>query len=290
MSYSIGFIGIGKVAATLAVALSRAGYRITAVASRSFSSAQNLAALLEGCKAYENKQAVADACDLVFITTPDDAIPEVAAELRWRPDQAVVHCSGADSSATLSAASDQGAAAGVFHPLQSFAGGSDDTSRLKGITFSIEAAEPLLSRLKDMAEALGGRWVVLSAEDKVLYHAAAVIACNYMVTLVSLATGLWSKFGVDGKDATAALLPLMKGTLANIENVGLPDCLTGPIARGDTGTVIKHLKAIHTRAPEIEAAYRTLGLATIPVALSKGRLGEDRAGQISAALQDKETK
>ncbi len=284
----IGFIGAGKLATVLATGLSQAGYPVTCVASRTFSSAKRLAAHLDGCAPYADKQAVADNCDLVFITTPDDAIPLVAAELIWHPGQSVVHCSGVDSSEVLDSASRQGAAVGVLHPLQSFAGGGSDATALRGITFSIEAAEPLLSELKHIAETSGGRWVVLSAKDKVLYHAAAVIACNYVVALTKMATDLWARFGVGDKEATRALLPLMKGTLANIENVGLPDCLTGPIARGDIGTIRKHLEAIRGRAPEVEAAYRALGQVTVTVAEAKGEIDAAKANEISKLLGDLE--
>ena len=229
-----------------------------------------------------------DECDLVFITTPDDAIQTVAADIIWHPGQTVVHCSGADSSEVLVAPRVQGAAVGVCHPLQTFAGGEPDPGAFEGITFSLEAEEPLLTRLKIMAEDLGGRWIVLSPEDRVLYHAAAVIACNYMVTLVKLATDLWAGFGVDKERAVPALLPLMKGTLANIEKVGLPDCLTGPIARGDVGTVRKHRKAIRRRAPAALAAYDALGLETLPLALAKGKIDKAAAGDISKELSNRE--
>ena len=132
---------------------------------------------------------------------------------------------------------------------------------------------------------LGGRWVALKAEDKVLYHAAAVTACNYLVTLVKLATDLWHTFGIPPDQATQALLPLVRGTIRNIDTVGLPQCLTGPVARGDTGTIRKHLEALEQRAPAILPAYRELGLQTIPIALAKGRINKQQAAELQALLQ-----
>ena len=254
----------------LAVALNRAGYDISAVASRSFTSALSLAAKIEGCAAYRDSQAVVEACGLVFITTPDSTIAAVTSRLKWHHGQAVVHCSGADSVSLLTAATSQGAVGGVFHPLQSFAADSTDTSVFQGLTFSLEAEGPLLDELKMMVNTLGGRWMVLRAEDKALYHASAVIACNYMVTLAATASGLWSQFGVSAKEALTALLPLMRGTLSNIERTGLPDCLTGPIARGDTLTVRRHLEAIRSRAPGLETVYRELGKLTLPLVRAAG--------------------
>lgn len=285
---SIGFIGAGRVASHLAAGLSLAGYRVVAVASRTFASAEALANKEKGCVPSVNNQAVADTCDLVFITTPDDAIPAVAAGLKWRPDQAVVHCSGADSSEVLEAAKKGGAVTGVFHPLQTFANRNADLSSLRGITFSLEAEEPLLSELKNMAKEMGGKALVLKKEDKPLYHAAAVIACNYMVALTKLATDLWATFGVGDKEATAALMPLMKGTLANIESTGLPGCLTGPIARGDIGTVRKHLASLHERAPGAEAAYRVLGQVTLTIAEAKRQIDNDKIKSMAKLLSDVE--
>jgi predicted short-subunit dehydrogenase-like oxidoreductase (DUF2520 family) len=212
----------------------------------------------------------------------------VAADIIWHPGQTTVHCSGADSSEALMAAGLQGAAVGVFHPLQTFAGGEPDPAAFRGITFSIEALEPLLTHLKAMAGDLGGRWIVLKPEDKVLYHAGAVVACNYMVTLTKLAADLWAKFGVDRERAVAALLPLMKGTLSNIEKAGLPDCLTGPIARGDAGTVRKHRSALRERAPETLAIYDALGLETLPLAVARGKIDRAAAGEIFKEFSNRE--
>ena len=120
-----------------------------------------------------------------------------------------------------------------------------------------------------------------------LYHAAAVIACNYMVTLVKLATDLWQTFDVAPDEATQALLPLLRGTIANIDRVGIPQGLTGPIARGDTGTIRKHLEAMEKAAPDLLPTYRDLGRQTVPVALAKGRINQEQADALLALLENK---
>lgn len=281
----IGFIGAGTVGTALALRLSQKGYPVVAVSSRSLASAQRLAQGIANCQVYETAQAVADTADLVFITTPDGAIPRVAAETVWHNNQNVVHCSGADSLDILEPAKQAGAGVGCFHPLQTFASVAQAINSLPGSTFSLEANEPLLTQLKGMAEALDGDWVVLKAGDKVLYHTAAVFACNYVVTLVKLATDLWHTFGIPPDKATRALLPLLQGTVENIRNVGLPKCLTGPIDRGDVGTVTKHLKALKTTAPTLVTTYAELGLHTIPVALAKGKLPQEKAKELEALLK-----
>lgn len=280
----VGFVGAGTVGTALAVRLSQQGYPVVAVSSRSLSSAQRLAGMVLGCQVKGDAQGVADGAELVFITTPDGAIGQVASQVGWHKGQRVVHCSGADSVNILQPAREAGAQAGAFHPLQTFASISRAIDNIPGSTFGIEAEGALLEELKAMAQALEGHWVVLRAEDKVLYHAAAVIACNYFYTLAKLATDLWQTFGVSTPEATRALLPLLQGSLNNLREVGLPNCLTGPIARGDLGTIEKHLTALEQRAPGLLSAYRELGIQTIPIALAKGRITEEQGREMQALL------
>jgi len=282
----VGFIGAGTVGTALAIGLNARGYEVVAVSSRTKASADKLAKQICGCQSVNSNQAVADAAELIFITTPDAAIPLVAAEVHWQPGQSVVHCSGADSTATLEPARKLGAMVGAFHPLQTFASVKQAIDNLPGSTFAVEAEEPLLSTLKEMATALDGHFIELKAEDKVIYHAAAVITSNYLVTLVKLATDLWQTFDVPPEEATKALIPLLKGTLNNIENVGIPQCLTGPIARGDSGTIKKHLKALGEAAPALLSTYRELGRQTIPVALAKGKINEQQVRELDEILKE----
>jgi len=280
----VGFIGAGTVGTALAVRLNGKGYPVVAVASRSRSSADRLAARVPGCQAHDSKQFVADVSELIFITTPDDAIPLVTAELNWHPGQSVVHCSGADSLDTLEPARSAGAHVGGFHPLQTFASVDHAIENLPGSTFGLETEGALLETLRQMASALDGNSIQLGAGDKVLYHTAAVLACNYLVTLVKLSTDLWQLFDVSAPEAVRALMPLLRGTLNNVENVGLPNCLTGPIARGDLGTIGKHLAALEQLAPALLAPYRELGLQTVPIALDKGKIDSERADQMRQLL------
>ena len=268
----IGFIGSGTTGTALAVRLNQKGYEVIAASSRSYSSAQRLASRTKGCTAYHSPQETADKSDLIFITTPDDVIENVATSTKWRKGQYIVHCSGAHSTDILKSAETDGAFTGCFHPLQTFASIDHAIDNLPGTTFAIESRDMLLDILKDMAGSLDGNWIILKPGDKVLYHAAAVFASNYFVTLVKLATDLWHTLGVPQDQAIQALLPLIKGTLHNIETIGLPDCLTGPIARGDAGTVQKHLEALENKAPAATEVYKDLARQTIPIALEKGTI------------------
>jgi len=275
------------VGTALAVLLNSKGYRFVGASRRSRTSADSRRGTVSNLHILDSNQEVADSADLVFITTPDAAIAEVASEVKWHSGQSVVHCSGADSIDILEPARKSGAMVGGFHPLQTFASVEQAIENIPGSTFGIEAEEPLLTTLKEMATALGGHWIKLEAGDKVAYHAAAVFACNYLVTLVKMATDLWQTFSIPTDEATRALLPLIKGTLHNIETVGIPQCLTGPIARGDTGTVDKHLKTLRKKAPALLFPYKELGLQTISISLAKGKITKKKAGEMARILKTK---
>ncbi len=282
----IGIIGAGTVGTALAVRLSERGYDVAVVASRRRASAEKLARRIADCVIADTAQEAADAADLVFITTSDDAIAPVTDSVQWRAGQSVVHCNGSASTDVLESARKAGAQVGGFHPLQTFAGLYEALENLPGSTFAVEAEEPLYGMLIGMARDLGGRSIRLRGQDKVLYHAAAVITSNYTVALMKMATDLWAAFGVPADEATQALLPLLRGTVNNIAKVGLPNCLTGPIARGDIGTIRRHVAALRERAPGVLPAYRQLGLQAIPVALGKGKITREAAAEIQKLLEE----
>lgn len=282
----LGFIGAGKVGTSLAIKLSAKGYPVVAVTSRSPASTEKFASLISGSRIYATPQQVVNNCELIFITTPDDVIREVATSISWLNGKSVVHCSGALSLDTLAGAAAKGVNCGTFHPLQTFADIKQAVANLPGSTIAIEGNEPLLGTLKEMALAVGGNPIVLKAGDKEIYHASAVIACNYLVTLFKLSTDLWQTFDVPPEDASSALMPLLKGTLNNIATTGIPQCLTGPLARGDINTIQKHVKSLAITAPAICKLYCELGLATVPIALMKGSIEEEQAGYISAFLEN----
>jgi predicted short-subunit dehydrogenase-like oxidoreductase (DUF2520 family) len=276
----LGFIGAGPVGTTFGVRLSEQGYPVAGVADISPAATERFAGLVPGSRVYGHNQDVADAADMVFITTADDFIAKVCSELKWRQDQSVVHCSGASTVQALDGARQQGAHVGSIHPCQTFAGIEQAIANLPGSTFAIEAEEPVKSTLTEMARALKGDIVYLTSEDKVLYHAAAAIACNYFTTIVKLATDLWRNFGKTPADGIKAYMPLLRGTLTNMEKVGFPKCLTGPIARGDAATIRRHLAALDQYAPDMLPLYKQLGLFTIPIGRDKGSLSPEKAEEL----------
>lgn len=283
----VGFVGAGAAGGALARALAAAGVPVVAVTGKGPERAHTLAAAIPECAAVPTAQDVADRADLVVLAVPDQAIAEVCASVRWRADAAVVHCSGAHSLDVLEPARAAGALVGGCHPLQTLTGAPEDAARLAGSVFGIEAEEPLRGMLADLVERIGGRPVFLSARDKALYHASAVLISNYTVTLAATAAGLWEAFGVDRRDGLRALLPLLQGTVANLEQHGVPNALTGPIARGDAGTLERHLNVLADYRPDLLPLYRELGRHTVPLARERDPGGAaDRMADALLALLD----
>lgn len=283
---SIGFIGAGTTGTALALCLHKQGYKINAVYSRTQASAERLASKISGCEVKQSAQDVLNNCKMIFITTSDDAISNVCQSLKWRDGQYAVHCSGAHSTEVLQHAVKMGAKAGGFHPLQTFAGIEQAIYNIPGSTFALEGDEPLLTELKKMAIDLGGNWIILKPEHKSLYHISAVFISNYLVTLTYIASTIWKTFGVDRVQATNALLPLLKGTLQNIQNIGLPNCLTGPIARGDSGTIKRHIDSLKNEYPELLDCYKILGRNTVPIALAKGKISGESAAVLNKLFNE----
>ena len=276
----IGFIGAGIVGKSLALALSRQGYRVVAAASRSYSSAQELAHLIDGVTAYRTAEEAAGACDVVFLTCPDDAIGDLASAVPWAASQAVAHCSGASSIDVLEPASVLGASVGTFHPLNAFSSVENGVESLPGTTFGIEGDDEMKAYLKQMALDIGGRPIFLRPEDKVLYHLSGVMMGGLLSAEAAVAAQLWEQMGMTRDDGVRALAPMIRQVSLNLESSGVPGALAGPYVRGDLGTVRKHLQTLRARAPDVLPLYCHMALAGLPFALEKGSLDPEKAKEI----------
>ena len=264
---SIAFIGAGRVAGVLAPAFAETGYAVVAAASRSPASAERIASLVPGCRAVSPQEAAA--AEVVFITTSDGAVGEVASSVEWRAGQGVVHCSGALTCGPLAPARAAGASVGSWHPFQTFGG----ETTLAGVTFGIEADGELLAFLERLASEVGGYPLRVPAEARALYHAASVLSCGYLTTLLGEARTLWTRAGLPPEQAFQAIAHIARTTVANVEQFGAGTALTGPTSRGDTGTVQLHLDAVRSVAPELLPLYREICLRSVELAREAGRPG-----------------
>lgn len=278
----IGLVGAGRVARALVLALDRAGLPVVAVGSRQ---PERLSAASYPQPSTPQQQAV-DRADLVLLTVADDAIAPVAASLRWRAGQAVVHCSGATEVAALAPAAQAGAHTGGFHPLQIFSDPEQAAHRLAGSTAAIEAGPALMPTLHALAAALGMPATVLPPGMRVRYHVAAGYAASFLLPVLQEAVALWASFGVDEAEALRALLPLSRGTLEAVGARGLAGAVSGPIARGDLGVVQRHLEALEALGPQRAAFYRFLAGPQPALARQAGRLDEDLCRRLDFLLRD----
>ena len=264
---------MGALGSGLALALARRQYPVVAWHSRRPEAAAQLAGRIVTGRAVATPQAVADAVEVVFITTPDAAIAEVAAAINWQPGQAAIHCCGAAGTDLLNAAAAQGAVVGAFHPFQTFAGLSDPAealARLDGIIFAVSGQDWLQGYLETMARELGGQPISISDAQRPLYHAAAVMGCGYLAALLQAAGELAQAAGLDPEQALAALLPLSRATLDNIDRLGIAASLTGPAVRGDMATLQAHWQAIARERPELADLYLTLTQASLTLTAPAG--------------------
>ncbi|CAN5745581.1 hypothetical protein BH23GEM10_BH23GEM10_14980 [soil metagenome] len=221
---------------------------------------------------------------VVILAVPDDSLAEVAYDLTMMgsapPGCVALHLSGALSTDVLAPLHGAGYALGSMHPLMAVADPWLAAERLMGVAFALTGEPAAVAAARRLVSALDGMPLVIPAAQRPVYHAAAVMASNYLVALIGAAVRMLGEAGVPGDDAVDALVPLLRGTLDNIQQLGVPAALTGPIARGDVDTVRLHLARLSSRD---RALYCGLGLELLDLARGAG-LDEERAQEIQLLL------
>lgn len=285
----VGFIGAGIMGRTMGILLGRSGCEVAGYFSRSETSAARVAKEVGG-KFFSDMGKLADCSDVLFITTPDDAIEQVALTLGeldcMKSGQVLVHMSGSHTSEILRPALLDGAYGLCMHPFQSCASVEEAMINLPRSLFSLEGDPEALWLGKAMVARIGADHFILDTQDKVLYHAAASMASNYLVALFDGAQELLDLSGVELAYQTPALVSLMEGTLSNLRSLTTVEALTGPIARGDVGTVSRHLKALEEQAPNLLDMYKTMGRQALKLAQEKGKLDRETLAKLEVLLQN----
>jgi predicted short-subunit dehydrogenase-like oxidoreductase (DUF2520 family) len=268
----VGIIGAGRVGAVVGAALSAAGHDVVAASGLSTASAERAARLLPGVPLLPADEVVA-AADLVVLAVPDDTLPGLVAGLAetgaWRPGQLTFHTSGAHGLAVLAPAEAAGVLPLALHPAMTFSGAVEDADRLPGTPFGVTSRPAHRAVAETLVLEMGGEPFFVAEEDRRLYHAALVTGANHLVTLVAEAADLLRTAGVP--DPARVLAPLLSAALDNGLRRG-DRGLTGPVSRGDVGTVGDHLQTLTERAPDSVAAYVAMAQRTTERALSAGRL------------------
>jgi predicted short-subunit dehydrogenase-like oxidoreductase (DUF2520 family) len=279
-----GIVGGGTVGAALGVALTRAGWPVHAIASRDPDRRRRVAGLVEGARAFSEAQALVEEVELIIVAIPDDALAPFAQSVRMYSGQAMVHTSGALGAEVLLPAMAAGTQVGAFHPLVAFADVERAVAALPGATVAIEGDDQLATLLAEMAEALGARPVRLEPGTKSAYHAAAVLAAGGFVALLDAITELGRVAGLDEAGSLAIYGPLIEGTLSNARALGVRAALTGPMTRGDVGTLETHLATLHAHAPGVLELYVAAARREIDLAVARGALSTESAAVMADVL------
>jgi len=280
----VGIIGAGAVGTALGVALSRAGWPIAAVASRDAERRARFSQLVGGTRAFAEANALLDEVELIIVAVPDDAIAPLAGSVRMYGGQAMVHTSGLLGSEVLAPAMAAGTQIGSFHPLVAFADTERAVDALRGATVAVEGDEQLLDLLARMAEAIGAVPVRLAHGTKPAYHAAAVLAAGGFVALLDAIARLGAVAGLDEAGALAVYGRLIEQTLGNARAMGINAALTGPITRGDVGTLDAHLAELRARAPGVLELYLAAARRELALAEERGGLTPEAANALRDAL------
>ncbi len=273
----VGVVGAGRVGAVLGAALDRAGHRVVAASGVSRESVRRAERLLPAAELLPVDQVVGRA-ELVLLAVPDDVLPGLIDGLTetriWRAGQIVAHVSGAHGVGVLDPATRAGALPLAIHPVMTFTDRPEDLDRLAGVSFGVTSPEPLRPVAEALVVEMGGEPVWVPEEARPLYHAALTVGANHLVSLVAESIDLLARAGIDNPGQV--LGPLLGAALDNTLRSG-DAALTGPVARGDAGTVAAHLATLHRVAPDSVASYVAMARLTASRALAAGRLDPQSA-------------
>jgi predicted short-subunit dehydrogenase-like oxidoreductase (DUF2520 family) len=283
---AVGVVGAGRVGSALGRALGMAGHKVVAAAGVSEASHERTRERLPGVPLVPVQDVVA-AADLVLLTVPDDALPSLVSGLVATDvgvqGKLLAHTSGRYGVGVLDPATRAGALPLALHPVMTFTGRPDDVDRLAGICFGVTAPDPLRPVAEALVVEMGGEPVWIPEDRRTLYHAALAGGANHLVTLVAEAMDLLARAGVD--DPARMLGPLLGAALDNALRLGMKG-LTGPVARGDAGTVEGHLAELDRVSPEARGAYVALARLTADRALAAGLLKPEAAERLLDVLAE----
>lgn len=273
----IGFIGAGKVGITLGRYFVKQGIAITGYYSRSIASTKKKGAAMTNSRAFNKIEELVESADYIMVTIPDDVIQKVAHALiqcrcRWHT-KVICHTSGVHPSTLLQPLEDLGATVASLHPMLSFANMDDALEALYQTPLTLEGNGNLLNDLKKMLQDVHLDVCTIKTEQKkALYHAAACMVSNYLVTLMDIGAYSLIHAGFDAHSANQLIEPLATATLQNYFKYGSEKALTGPLTRGDLGTITAHIQALSNEDKHLEAIYRLLGLKTLKIVGQQNQL------------------
>jgi predicted short-subunit dehydrogenase-like oxidoreductase (DUF2520 family) len=284
----IAIIGAGRLGTSLAYALSKNGFVITALSCRSRPSArQSREKIGQGLATTDHVKAASKG-EMIFLTVPDDRIESIIQELavsslNWG-EKIIFHCSGLLSSSILGPLRSKGALTASVHPCFSFPRKQDNPNLFQGVFFALEGDDLAVAEAKDIVQKIGGSHFMIRPEDKACYHTSCSMASNMSVTLFYTALSLLSTCGLTEVEAKKVLWPLLEGTLHNVNKIDAFDALTGPISRGDLTTIKKHLEELK-KSPQTHRIYIELARQTLDMIKRREKISSEKISALEALLE-----
>lgn len=284
---TVAVVGAGRVGAAMARLLASRGYDVVSVYDP-VPEAMERAAAACGAAPAPTPGAAADAASIVLLSTPDDAIAVACREIadsgtRLR-GKVFVHMSGALTLSALEPAANAGARVMSVHPLQTFPDAEGAVQSIPGSAFGVTCEPGMEGWARGFVSDLGGRALMVKDGDRALYHAAAVIACNLLVMVEHAAQWVCLMLGFEGAEAKEAYEPLVRATVDNLERLGPSASLTGPLARGDVGTLAAHLEALEPY-PELAGLYRAASTWGLRIVVERGEVSPEVIDEMRRLLE-----
>jgi predicted short-subunit dehydrogenase-like oxidoreductase (DUF2520 family) len=282
----VAIVGAGKVGSVLGRILVEEGCTISAVVSRTATSARRAGRFLNCRNAGTSPGAIPADTDLLFVTTPHSAVESVARDLAAQPDLrfsrlAACHASGMLTAAALQPLENRGATVFSFHPLQTFPRDFPPAKiSARGITYGVDGSPAGLRYARRLARILQGRVLKVPPELRPFYHAACVVASNHLATLLWILERMFSRLGTGERDISRVFRPIIRATLENIERTSPALAMSGPVARGGVETVAQHFDAVREVAPDLLPIFAALTRESVGLALAKGSITEERAREL----------
>lgn len=266
---NIGFIGAGKVGVSLGKYFSENNIKIIGYYSKSIESAKD-AAFFTKSNYFKDVEELIDKSDTIFITTPDGVIKDVWDSIKQLSikNKIICHCSGSLSSKIFSNIEEYNSYGYSIHPMFAFSDKYNSHKKLKEAFITLEGSNEYLDKMKNLFESLGNKVQIISSENKAKYHAASVFASNQVIGLIKTSVDLLKQCGFDDSNALEALSPLMLNNMINVIQNGMIQSLTGPIERGDIGTVKSHLNVLDDEDKEL---YKLISKKLLDIAIIKNK-------------------
>jgi predicted short-subunit dehydrogenase-like oxidoreductase (DUF2520 family) len=284
----IAIIGIGRLGKSLARALCEVGFEVLSLTDRTPNKATRCARTCGESTKYYPLEEIPREVTLIILTVPDGHISEMAKKIATleiiNNKTVIMHTSGSVGAQLLDPLSARTKLLASVHPVQTFSGATDDWKRLFGIYYGLEGNATALTRIKKVFQKLNGHLFKIDAEHKSLYHLGCVFASNYLISVIAAAIKVFEKLGFSEKESIKILEPLIVASADNVRIKGTALSATGPITRGDVGTVAGHLENLKSSSPDLIPSYEALGNILLDLVEKNGNVEENKISELRKLL------